>query len=275
MTICTHMTPDHLRLTLDWAASEGWNPGLEDAEAFLAADPEGFFVALDGGAPVATISVVNHTADFAFLGLYICHPDYRGKGIGLDLWTHALDHAGTRTVGLDGVPAQQDNYRKSGFVNTGKTVRFSGTLPKNTGSARPVDGADLPALITMEGAASGVTKPAYLGPWFTNTPTRQTLACGPVGAPTGALTLRQCRDGYKIGPLIAPDMTVARDLLQSAAQITGDQPVSIDVPITSPDLAEHCTALGLAPSFETARMYRGPAPTPGQGVFAVTTLELG
>ena len=28
---------------LDWATSEGWNPGLEDAAAFYAADPEGFF----------------------------------------------------------------------------------------------------------------------------------------------------------------------------------------------------------------------------------------
>src|SRR3712207_6914266 len=30
---------------LDWAAAEGWNPGLRDADAFWAADPDGFMLA--------------------------------------------------------------------------------------------------------------------------------------------------------------------------------------------------------------------------------------
>ena len=101
-----------LSLILDWAADEGWNPGLDDAEAFFAADPAGFFVAVDEqDNPVASISVVNHTDDFAFLGLYIVRKEFRGRGIGLGLWKHALQHAGARTVGLDGVEAQQDNTR--------------------------------------------------------------------------------------------------------------------------------------------------------------------
>jgi len=37
----------------EWAAAEGWNPGLRDAECFYAADPEGFWVARADGAPVA------------------------------------------------------------------------------------------------------------------------------------------------------------------------------------------------------------------------------
>ena len=43
------MTPDDLRTVLDWAAAEGWNPGHDDATAFHAADPEGFFVAEEDG----------------------------------------------------------------------------------------------------------------------------------------------------------------------------------------------------------------------------------
>ena len=35
------MTLADLAMVLDWAAAEGWNPGLDDAAAFLAADPEG------------------------------------------------------------------------------------------------------------------------------------------------------------------------------------------------------------------------------------------
>ena len=91
-----------LETVLDWAAAEGWNPGLADAEAFYTADPQGFFVAEADGAPVAAISVVNHDAKNAFLGLYICKPEVRGQGIGFALWQHALRHAGDRSVGLDG-----------------------------------------------------------------------------------------------------------------------------------------------------------------------------
>jgi TRAP-type C4-dicarboxylate transport system substrate-binding protein len=30
------------QVAISWAASEGWNPGLDDAERFLAADPDSF-----------------------------------------------------------------------------------------------------------------------------------------------------------------------------------------------------------------------------------------
>ena len=129
MTAFRNATLSELSLVLDWAADEGWNPGIKDAVAFFAADPVGFFVAVDEhDQPIASISVVNHTASFAFLGLYIVHQDYRGRGIGLDLWQHALEHAGSRTVGLDGVEAQQENYCVSGFVNSGATTRFTGWI---------------------------------------------------------------------------------------------------------------------------------------------------
>ncbi|MEJ1998873.1 MAG: N-acetyltransferase, partial [Maritimibacter sp.] len=70
--------PDELELILSWATDEGWNPGLEDAAAFHAADPDGFFVATRDDQPVAAISVVNHSDSYAFLGLYLCHPNWRG-----------------------------------------------------------------------------------------------------------------------------------------------------------------------------------------------------
>ena len=34
-------------LAVEWAAREGWNPGLADAEAFHAADPEGLHISED------------------------------------------------------------------------------------------------------------------------------------------------------------------------------------------------------------------------------------
>jgi hypothetical protein len=43
------MTRDDVGLALEWAANEGWNPGLHDAEAFLAADPRGVLFCMRRG----------------------------------------------------------------------------------------------------------------------------------------------------------------------------------------------------------------------------------
>ena len=81
------MRPEEISIAVDWAAAEGWNPGLADAACFAAADPEGFLIGELDGAPAATVSCVNYGASFAFLGFYIVREDLRGRGYGLRIWT--------------------------------------------------------------------------------------------------------------------------------------------------------------------------------------------
>lgn len=262
-------TLDDLKQVLGWARDEGWNPGLDDAPAFHTADPDGFFVAVDGLTPVAAISVVNHTDTFAFLGLYIVRPSYRGKGIGYGLWSHAIQHAQGRTIGLDGVPEQQDNYAASGFAHAGGTTRYAGSvLAEASDELRLAEPSDVDTLIAQEAAYSGVAKPRYLSAWFQNTENRKTY----LGA-EGFFTVRKCQDGSKIGPLVAARVEAAHSMIQHAATVFGTSLV-IDVPETSEALATLCSTLALAPGFETARMYRGPAPVATPGLYAVTSLEL-
>ena len=47
------MRPAEVPLATDWAAEEGWNPGLHDAATFAAVDEDGFLVAELDGEPVA------------------------------------------------------------------------------------------------------------------------------------------------------------------------------------------------------------------------------
>ncbi|WP_299705599.1 GNAT family N-acetyltransferase [uncultured Tateyamaria sp.] len=269
-------TLPELKLILDWAGDEGWNPGLDDAEAFFAADRDGFFVAVDrDDTPIAAISVVNHTPDFAFLGLYIVRPAYRGRGIGFGLWAHAMQHAKHRTVGLDGVEAQQQNYRASGFVHAGGTTRFTGHLPgQHDPDIRRIRSGDIPALIQMEAEASGVAKPTYLQAWFSGASTRTTIVLEDKGVIGGFCTVRSCRSGAKIGPLVAADTGMAYRLIAHAAT-TFDGPVTLDVPETSAGLADLCERFGLEAGFKTARMYRGSSPARNHPTYAVTSLELG
>lgn len=276
MTTYRRATLAELGQVLDWAAAEGWNPGLDDATAFFAADTEGFFVAEGAGGDLqAAISVVNHTDAFAFLGLYIVRPASRGQGIGVGLWTHAMQHAGSRVVGLDGVEAQQDNYVRSGFSHAGATMRFTGDV---TGDADPAVRAatpdDIAKLIGLEAGASGVAKPRYLRVWFGDTATRRTFVrTGPQGI-TGCCTIRACQTGAKIGPLVANSAEDAGGLIHHAATVFGG-PVTLDVPETAVELVALFGQLGLTPGFRTARMYRGPSAASHHQNFAVTSLELG
>jgi len=271
-------TLKELSIILEWAAEEGWNPGLEDAAAFWQADPEGFFVATVDGQLAAAISVVTHTENFAFLGLYIARPAFRGQGIGYGLWEHALQHAGARVVGLDGVPDQQDNYAASGFELFSATTRFTGeVVARESDRVREAAPEDVATLIDLEAAASGVRKPAYLAAWFAPVESRQTWIMQVANGVAGFCTARRCREGVKIGPLWAQGEEYAQALIAHVAATMGG-PVTLDVPDTSASLKALCQSLNLTSGFATARMYRGASVPVGDasgGYFAVSTLELG
>ena len=270
--ICRTATLDELKTVLGWAVEEGWNAGADDAPAFYAADPDGFFVAEVDGELVASISVVNHTEDFAFLGLYICRPDHRGKGLGFALWQHALRHAGTRTVGLDGVPDQQANYAASGFVWAGETRRFEGDVGGvPSGRVRIASSEDVRKLTAREAEVTGVAKTSFNAKWFERVETRTTFV---LGSSVAFATARQCQAGTKIGPLIAETVEQAETLIRHIAS-SFPAPIIIDVPTGSEALAEWCNAQEMTVSFGTARMYRGTPPVTRPAVSAVSTLELG
>jgi len=269
-------TRQEVETILDWAGREGWNPGLSDAAAFHATDPEGFYLTLAGTEPVAAVSVVNHSADLAFLGLYLCRPEFRGKGLGMATWNAALAHAGPRTVGLDGVPAQQDNYRKSGFVLTGSSSRYEGApLARPTTRVRPLTPEDMAAAIALDAQANGYRRERFLTAWLARDLARTSLVLEGSGTVVGFATVRRCREGVKIGPVIAPDLDGALDLIAAAGTGAQDGKVIVDLPESNTALRAALLGAGFAVPFQTARMYRGTAPVTSPLLQAIGTMELG
>jgi len=275
------MSAAELALAADWAAAEGWNPGLDDPLAFHAADPDGFLVGTLDGAPVASISVVRYGAGFGFLGFYIVAPAQRGRGYGLMLWQAGMDRLAGRNVGLDGVVAQQDNYRRSGFRLAWRNVRHQGVLAQG-GAPSPagvtvVDAKTLPfsALAAYDRRFFPAPRPAFLSLW-TGLPRHVAVAAVADGALAGLAVLRPCRTGCKIGPLYARDAGIAVALVGALAPHAGDAPIALDVPDFNAAAVRLAGDLGLAPAFETARMYTGSDPAIDRdALFGVTTFELG
>lgn len=267
-----------LELALDWAAREGWNPGLDDAAAFLAADPAGFLVGLVGGDVVAAIACPRYDARFGFVGLYLVRDDMRGRGLGLKLWHAGHEHLDGATVGLDAVDAQVSNYERSGYRAEGLTYRYRGVGGgvERDADLLPVD--ELPAgrLAEFDALAFPARREAFLGHW-TSAPGSVALALSEGDAVLAYGVRRRCRAGHKIGPLFARDRDAAERVLDGLVSglAAGDE-WWIDVPHGNRDAVGLAEALRLEPGFRTSRMYRGEPPSHDRSmVFGVTTLELG
>jgi GNAT superfamily N-acetyltransferase len=272
------MRPDEISIAVNWAAAEGWNPGFADDACFAAVDPRGFFIGELEGAPVATISCVNYSDNFAFLGFYIVREDLRGRGYGLDIWNAAIAHAGPRVIGLDGVVAQQQNYRRSGFELAYANVRYGGTV---AAPAAPQVGVialteiPLAAVEAYDATVFPAPRIAFLRAWI-NSPGHGGRALVRDGELAGWGVIRPCRKGYKIGPLVADDRATAEVVLSALLASVGGGEIFLDVPGINREAVALAQDLGLAPVFETARMYTGTiAPLRLERVFGVTTFELG
>lgn len=271
-------------IAVEWAASEGWNPGLDDLAAFHAADPQGFLMGFLGDEPVSSISVVRYGDVFGFLGFYIVRPEYRGTGTGIATWNAGMRHLEGRTVGLDGVVAQQDNYRRSGFALAGRNIRHTGVparlpAPETGCDIRAVTPADRDAIARYDRAHFAADRSGFVADW-TQPPAgtrRNSLVATRNGAIAGYGTIRACRSGYKVGPLFADEPMIAEALFVAlTGTVPDDAEVSLDTPEDNAAAVEIAKKAGLDPVFETARMYRGDNPgLPISRIFGVTTFELG
>ncbi|MGW7411187.1 GNAT family N-acetyltransferase [Streptomyces sp. NPDC054863] len=289
-----------LHLMRAWADAEGWNPGIADAQPFFAADPRGFLIARREGddTPTSCVSVIRYDTDHAFLGFYLTRPDLRGQGYGIQVWNAGMERLAGRNVGLDGVVAQQSNYRKSGFTSAWTNTRYEG-IPEGGTSFGSLGRAPADGATSFGGApADGVTvvdattlpfellaaydrrffpapRDAFLASWLT-APHRTALAAISDGNLAGLAVLRGCPGASRVGPLYAATPDIAATLLTTLAATTPGIPIALDAPDCNPAAIHLAERLALTPTFETARMYTaGPPDIDRTGLYAVTTLELG
>lgn len=272
-------TRKELDVIIQWAAKEGWNPGLYDADAFYATDPKGFLLGFLDDEPIAAISSVAYDDTFGFLGFYIVKPEYRNKGYGIQIWNAAINRLTTQNIGLDGVLAQQENYKKIGFKFAYRNIRYEGVGINNQindPEIIPLSTVPFEKLLNYDKQVFPTKRAIFLKEWIKQ-PESLAVAYQKDGNLLGYGMIRKCRVGFKVGPLFADREQIADVLFQKMRSFVGETMlVFLDTPEVNKAAIALAEKYGMKPIFETARMYTKEKPAVAlKKTYGVTTFELG
>jgi len=272
-----------VKTLVKWAALEGWNPGINDAELFYAADPDGFYGYFLDGEMIGGGSIVSYNGAFGFMGFFIVKPTFRSSGIGQKLWFARRDKLRERLkpnapIGMDGVVAMQDFYKKGGFEIAFKDERY-GRIAEQFAANKNISAIttkDVDAVLAFDKICFGFDRAAFLKSWI-NQPRALTFKYVADGRLQGFAIVRQCLSGWKVCPLFAENYIVAEALYKACLSgIPKGETLYLDIPMCNRDAIKLVKNYGGTYVFECARMYFGTPPKNNWNfVFGITSFELG
>ena len=281
------MTRPEVDVLIDWAAREGWNPGLHDAEIFWAHDPDAFIAAELAGELIGGGAITAYGDEFGFMGFFIVRPEFRGRGYGNALWLARRDRLLARlrpgaAVGMDGVFEMEPYYAKGGFVTSHRDIRFTAEVSSGQAEIKsggrevvPLGEVEFADILAYDRACFPARRETFLRAWV-NQPDALALACREAGRLQGYGVIRRCRSGCKIGPLFADDLAAATALYHGLARFAAGGALFLDVPENNPAGLSLARNESMTQVFGCARMYLGVPPAIADDrVFGVTTFELG
>jgi GNAT superfamily N-acetyltransferase len=272
-----NMCREEAKFAIEMAASEGWNPGIHDAELFYEADKEGFFIAEVEGKPAGCACAVAYDESFGFLGLYVVEPEFREKGIGMKLTEKCLEYLGNRNIGLDGVVENEKKYQqamkfKSAYLNLRFEGKGGGEMPSELVNLLKVP---FKLLLEYDRQMFPAPRPVFLEKWIKQ-PDSNSFAALEAGELKGYGVIRKCWKGYKIGPLFADTPEIAEKMFRALKASVPGETIYLDVPEPNTKAVDMGKKYGMNVMFKTIRMYSKKEPDMKlQNVYGVTSFELG
>lgn len=272
------MHADEIHIAINWAEREGWNPGIHDAANFYQADPNGFFIGECDGKAIAVGSAVVYDEHFAFCGLYIVHPEYRGHGYGIQLTRERLRYVGQRNAGIDGVVENISIYERIGYRIAYHNIRYQGIAARrkfDNQAIMPLSQLPFQMIEAYDRGCFPARRSAFLQAWI-NQPDAQALGFVEDRVLKGFGVRRQCIEGHKIGPLFADDLNIAEDLFTALQQDIEGDAIFLDITDINQAAGRLVENHHMQPVFKTGRMYlKGQPKLADEKVFGITTFELG
>jgi GNAT superfamily N-acetyltransferase len=251
----------------------GWNQTEADWQRFLNASKDGCFVAETDGAVRGTAATISFERRFAWVGMVLVDPAYRGRGIGTALLEKSiayLDFMGIPAIKLDATPAGKPIYEKLGFVTEYEIERW--TLQRSAESVaanRPAERPDrmptprVEQILRADREAFGADRSALLRSVH-NSNSRFTTGLWNAGRMEGYAFGRQGSFADHLGPWIAKNEVAASQMLERFLSRSAREVVVADCAMTSAFAKSLLEAVGFTYSRSLTRMYRGSNRHPGR-----------
>lgn len=223
----------------------GWNQVEQDLKRIVDLDPQGNFVAgfKDSGydIPVSTASVAPVGRRNTWIGMILVHPELRRQGIANAMMQHCVKYAieqGKVINGLDATPMGNTVYGAVGYVDSFRIWRswfdpsqFNQSSFDQSRISR-VSEDDLDELVRYD-SARWLERDNIIRAIHKDSIQESYLSRNGNGEIEGYLLARPGRLRYFIGPFVADDESVARNLLTCVCQSLAARGVSeafIDTP---------------------------------------------
>ena len=260
----------------------GWNQTLADWERFLAAEPDGCFLAEWNGGPAGTATTIIYSQALAWIGMVLVHPDFRRLGIGRALLERCIEHLRSREVRcikLDATPLGKKVYDGLGFVEEWTLTRWERAVansPKLERASSIRDCQDANAIESLDVEAFGTSRRKVLEPLLKQA--RCALVseteCGRI---EGYGLLREGSAACYLGPIVAESTHIATQLVNALLPAAEGSTVYWDIPDQNGAAVELAKEHGFMPQRTLTRMYLGENATPGdpQRQFAIAGPEIG
>jgi GNAT superfamily N-acetyltransferase len=253
------MTPDDIAGGLDLCHASRWNQLEEDWRFFVDSPRSGAVLAEDGGRVLGTAAWLSH-GDLVWIAMMLVDPTRRGSGLGSRLLASALSSlTGASCIGLDATPAGEPLYRRFDFVPGCSLARMkvvvnARRLPPPDGTARPMLGGDLPAVCRHDCDTFGADRSRLLGMLFSRAPEYAWVA----GEPPAVHGYCFGRPGYlypQIGPIVARDGRLARELLTRSLTPFHGREFAMDVPLVDAEWLDFVQSFGFVEERRFLRMF--------------------
>lgn len=250
------LTAGDLPAITDLAADRGWPPEQSKWRLMFAVS-EPFGVDDPAGGLAGAVVLTRYGPTLAAVGMMLVATRHGRNGLGGRLMAHALSLAGDAVVYLTATDYGRPLYERFGFRATDSSVTYRGRLTPSPplAAARPprrVRAGDVAGLQAADTVVFGADRGRVLRELAGFADEFRML-----GSPAGGYGAAWAKDGTRvIGPLVAPDVVSAAELMAAlAAGWAG--PVRLDVLGRHADLSAWALAAGLTAAGQTALMVRG------------------
>lgn len=251
----------------------GWNQTAEDWMRFLDASQDGCFVAEAEGKVRGTVATIVYEKRFAWVGMVLVDPEYRGKGLGTKLLKAAIEYLQNINIAcikLDATPQGKPIYQKLGFQcefeierwllkRTSEVVAQAAEfIPENA-----VSDQVLQMILAEDREVFGADRSQLLKSLRQNAP-EFTGAVWENEALRGSAFGRRGSFADHIGPWMAKDGDAASELLRSFIDCSRRQILVVDWLKSNTMAGGLLRSTGFEYSRPLTRMYLGANQHPGR-----------